>query len=286
MSAATVLIQGGGTLRAEGGQSPELPSQFYKSLVQFRSKVHKSASTTEAEAEVGGVYAIITSGKCAIDPAWPLFGSGDSHTAHQFRPVVFCPDDRIPHLSASFQGVACEPPTFIAASAFGPRHEVDIPALLQFLSDSHGRGKGATPAHARLRDTLPASVSSGSNSFIIIETGPTVTRGLYTEVPKSHASSADTSSALCPLSWVKLGRPVAPDACPVDWLFLSTFDGPCHPDAQGAPVVTRSALDTIFEVVSVGAAYGDSNPGSPTAEPGVWRFHLLRNRRLAATVVQ
>lgn len=272
---ASALVQGGGTLRAECGPSPELSSLFSASLVKWR------AATVPASGDIGGVFTVVTSGKSALEPAWPMFrgGSGASLPVPAFRPVIVCPDEAVSTLRGPFeQGGAAAPPPFVPASALGAPADtgLTISAVLRFLHDVHS-GSSATPAHGAVRDLLPPSVVEAGRRFIIIECGPTGTRGLYTEPPLREDGGVD------PFTWVRSGRPLPPDECPVDWLFLSTFHGPVHEGAQGAAVVARSTLEGIFELVTAGAAYGDSNPGHPAGEAGLWRFHLYRSRRRGAT---
>jgi hypothetical protein len=91
------------------------------------------------------------------------------------------------------------------------------------------------------------------------------------------------------MNWVRLGRPVPAAECPVHYISLSTYRGPIHPAAVGAPLVLRSTLDEAFDrVIDTGCDSrhyaGRLNAGTATADShnngGRWTFELLRNKSL------
>jgi len=134
---------------------------------------------------------------------------------------------------------------------------LSVPRLLaavraaQALDDAaggEGEGEGGAAAAAAagpLRRALPRRGHAGAARHLTsVEAGPSVTREFY-----------------------------AGPECPVDWLCLSTYAGPLAPAALGEPVVSRAAVERLFERVAAGSAAGDGG--------GAWTFGLWRRRRRA-----
>lgn len=307
-------IQSGANLRFEGGFPVALCPPFDEGLSAWRAQIESQRGAAGSSSGAGaaatpeppstGCAAIITWGQ-NIDPKWPIF----SEPSQMFPPIIFTTAEAAASLRTTFAAATGCPPVRTA------------PGDLDSLS--------MRSVHGYLRKRY------GDKAIISVECGPTTTRPMYVQgaeavgvvgatcdTPSAAASAANSVQlhpeldsghprrpailATDPLTW----KPHAPAECMVDWLFLSTYEGPLHPDAAGDVLMTQQIVDATFDLIATATAEGDDNPNisgwieeqrasaaaetvadadkpvqqmqryDPAKHPnGLWTFRVYRNKK-------
>lgn len=272
---ASAVITSGNNLRTEGGHPVEV---LLPDLAAWRvagGDVRGGSGSSGAGAHTVEPDQSIP---IAASPIGVLITRGhdiDPHWPFFYAgSVVVCTrgGEALAGLHATFTRTGLQPPQVVVAAAPSP----DLP-------------------HLSLRAVLAYVRASVCHTGIIsIECGPTLTRPLYESADETAGCDEEEKE----------------EGCPVDWLLLSVYKGPLHPDAAGERVLSLHRLHTLFEAVSSsgspstggaatehstkssstvktqrgeGTSAGKSTGASAGTDAGVWSFTLYRRRSAART---